>query len=72
MLPPASRVRPRRGTIAENTAANTAIGDLVEATDPNGDILTYTLEGTDAASFDPSIPARVNCVPRAALNYEGK
>ena len=39
-------------SIAENTAANTNIGDPVAATDPNGDTLTYSLEGTDAASFD--------------------
>ena len=38
-------------SIAENTAANTNIGDPVAATDPNGDTLTYSLEGTDAASF---------------------
>ena len=39
-------------TIAENTAAGTNIGDAVAATDANtGDTLTYTLSGTDAASF---------------------
>ena len=38
-------------SIAENTAANTNIGDPFTATDPNGDTLTYSLEGTDAASF---------------------
>ena len=38
-------------SIAENTAANTNIGDPVAATDANGDTLTYSLEGTDAASF---------------------
>ena len=38
-------------SIAENTAANTNIGDPVAATDPNDDTLTYSLEGTDAASF---------------------
>ena len=38
-------------SIAENTAANTNIGAPVAANDPNGDTLTYSLEGTDAASF---------------------
>ena len=38
-------------SIAENTAANTNIGAPVVATDANNDTLTYTLEGTDAASF---------------------
>ena len=45
--------------IPENTAADTlqnglavrVIGDVVRATDPNDDLLTYTLGGTDAASF---------------------
>ena len=40
-------------TVAENTAAGQDIGAPVTATDANtGDTLTYTLEGTDAASFD--------------------
>ena len=40
-------------SIAENTAANTNIGSPLKATDPDsGDTLTYTLGGTDAASFD--------------------
>ena len=42
---------PATRSIAENTAANTNIGAPVTATDANGDTLTYSLEGTDAASF---------------------
>ena len=39
--------------IAENTAADTAIGAALTATDPDdNETLTYTLGGTDAASFD--------------------
>ena len=39
-------------TVAENTAADEDIGAAVAATDPDsGDTLTYTLGGTDAASF---------------------
>ena len=38
--------------VAENTAAGQNIGAVVAATDDDGDTLTYTLEGTDAASFD--------------------
>ena len=38
--------------VAENTAAGTDIGAPVRATDPENDTLEYTLEGTDAASFD--------------------
>ena len=37
--------------VAENTAAGQAIGDPVVAEDEDGDILTYTLSGTDADSF---------------------
>ena len=39
-------------TVAENTAANQPIGSAVEATDPDGDTLTYSLDSTSAASFD--------------------
>ena len=38
-------------SVAENTAANANIGSLIAATDPDGDSLTYTLGGADAASF---------------------
>ncbi len=38
--------------IAENTAANTNVGEAIPAaTDANNDPLTYTMEGTDASSF---------------------
>ena len=37
--------------IAENTDAGENIGDPVSATDPDNDVLTYSLGGTDAASF---------------------
>ena len=39
-------------SVAENTAAGEDIGDPVEATDLDGDTLTYALGGDDAASFD--------------------
>ena len=39
-------------SIAENTPPNTDIGAPIAATDRDGDTLTYTLEGTDADSFD--------------------
>ena len=38
--------------VAENTAAGTDIGAPVRATDPENDTLEYSLDGTDAASFD--------------------
>ena len=39
-------------SIAENTAAGENVGDPVTATDPDRDVLEYTLGGTDASSFD--------------------
>ena len=38
-------------SVPENTAAGDGIGDPIAASDPNGDRLTYSLGGTDAASF---------------------
>ena len=58
-------------TIAENTAANTNIGSAVSATDSDNDTLTYTLGGTDAASF--SINSTTGQLQtRAVLDYETK
>ena len=39
-------------SVVQGTEAGTAIGRPVSASDPDGDTLTYTLGGTDAASFD--------------------
>ena len=59
-------------TIAENTARGVNIGDAVAATDPNAkDTLTYTLGGTDAASFNiNSNTGRIKT--KTALDYETK
>ena len=38
-------------TVAENTAAGEAIGDPIVAEDDDGDVLTYTLRGTNADHF---------------------
>ena len=59
-------------TVAENTAANINIGTVVSATDADtGDMLTYTLGGTDAASFS-IISTTGQLQTRAALDYETK
>ena len=39
-------------SVPENTASGTDIGSALVATDDDGDDLTYTLEGTDASSFE--------------------
>ena len=57
-------------SVAENTAAGTAIGDPVAATDEDGDALTYTLGGDDADSFD--IDSTGQLMTSAALDYETK
>ena len=58
-------------SVAENTVAGTAIGAVVSATDANNDLLTYTLGGDDAASFDiDSMTGQLKT--NAALDYETK
>ena len=37
--------------VDENTPPGSLVGDAITATDPDGDILTYSLSGTDASSF---------------------
>ena len=58
-------------TVAENTAAGEDIGAPVEATDPESDALTYTLGGTDAASFD-IVDTSGQLQTKAPLDYETK
>ena len=57
--------------MAENTGSGMDIGAPVTATDANDDTLTYTLVGTDAASFDID-PATGQLMTVAALDYEAK
>ena len=58
-------------TIAENTVSGQHIGSAVAATDADNDILTYTLSGTDAASF--GIDSKSGQLQtKAALDYEAK
>ncbi|MDE0397656.1 MAG: cadherin domain-containing protein [Candidatus Poribacteria bacterium] len=58
-------------SIAENTAAGANIGTPVAATDVDGNTLTYTLGGTDAASFD-IVSTSGQLQTKAALNHETK
>jgi len=57
-------------SVAENTAAGTAIGDPVAATDEDGDALTYTLGGDDADAF--TIDSTGQLMTSAPLDYETK
>ncbi len=58
-------------SVAENTPAGVNIGGAVSATDLDDDILTYSLNGVDAASFG-IIGTSGQLQTRAKLNYEEK
>ena len=55
--------------VAENTAADTDIGGAVTATDVDNDTLSYSLGGTDAASF-AIVSTSGQIQTKAALDYE--
>ena len=55
--------------VAENRAAGTNVGSAVRATDADNDTLTYSLEGTDEASFS-IVSARGQIRTVAALDHE--
>ena len=70
-LPVFTEGRSTSRSIAENTVSGTNIGNPVTATDADGDTLTYSLGGTDAASF--SIDSNTGQLQtNAALDYETK
>ena len=63
----------RTFSVAENTPPSTDVGDLVAALDPDGDVLTYTLEGVDANSFDILSTSDGGQIQTSAqLNFEEK
>ncbi|MDE0637747.1 MAG: cadherin domain-containing protein, partial [Candidatus Poribacteria bacterium] len=58
-------------SVAENTASGTNIGNAVAATDADDDTLTYTLGGTDAASFS-IVSTSGQLQTSTSLDYETK
>ena len=58
-------------SVAENTATGNNIGSVVAATDADNDTLTYSLGGTDAASFG-IVGTSGQLQTSAALDYETK
>ncbi|MCY4580324.1 MAG: cadherin domain-containing protein [Chloroflexi bacterium] len=60
--------------VAENSAAGTNVGSPITATDPDeGDTLTYTLSGTDAASFEiGSSTGQITTKSGVTYDYETK
>ena len=70
---PAFSTRSHTFSVAENTPPGADVGSLVAALDPDGDTLTYTLEGVDADSFDIIATNGAGQIQtKAALNYEEK
>ena len=68
--PPAFQAASTTREVAENSAAGTNVGAPVTATDADsGDTLTYTLEGTDAASFD-IVSASGQIRTRSGVTYD--
>ena len=66
-----------RRSIPENTPVDTNIGDPVSATDPDGDLLTYSLDGADAQSFNINalngqLKTKVALVHETQSSYEVK
>ena len=63
----------RSFSIAENTPPGSDVGSLVAALDPDGDTLSYILEGIDADSFDIIATSGGGQIQtKAALNHEEK
>jgi len=60
--------------VAENSAAGTNVGSPITATDPDaGDTLTYSLSGTDAASFAiGSSTGQITTKTGVTYDYEAK
>ena len=70
---PAFSTRSHTFSVAENTSPGADVGSLVAALDPDGDTLTYTLEGVDADSFDIILTNAAGQIQtKAALNHEDK
>ena len=58
-------------SVAENTAAGEEVGAPVAATDADGDVLTYSLSGADAASFTiDEDTGQIRVGSGTALDYE--
>ena len=58
--------------VPENSPANTNVGMPVSASDPERDILTYSLSGADAAYFAVITDGQIATIPGATYDYETK
>ncbi len=58
-------------TVEENTPQGTLVGEAITATDPDGDILTYSLSGTEASSFViDSATGQITVASETMVDYE--
>ena len=64
--------RPGKNGAGEHGCGTVIVGSPVMATDPNDDTLTYTLGGTDAASFSIDAELTGQLQTKAALDKEKK
>ena len=67
--PPAFTEAAPSRSVAENSAIGTDVGYPVTAADPDGDTLTYSLDGTDKASFSIDTSSG-QLKTRTALDFE--
>ena len=59
--------------VDEHAAAGSAVGTPVVANDPDGDALTYSLVGDDAAAFSVgTADGRIRVASGTTLNFEGR
>ena len=72
--PPAFTTEEITHEVAENSPANTNVGEAIPAaTDPDDDELTYSMGGTDAASFAFNASSRqITVAAGTTLDYETK
>ena len=59
-------------SIDENSASGANVGDAVMATDADGDTVTYSLTGTDAASFTINSSGQIMVGTGTMLDFEDK
>ena len=62
-----------RREVPENSVSGTSVGDPVEATDLNADLLAYSLSGPDAGLFTIDAQhGQLSVATNVTLDYEGK
>ena len=68
--PPAFATATTSRDVAENTAADEAVGEPVVATDPDMDVVTYALSGADATDFSIHNTGQIAVGQGTMLDFE--